>query len=217
MKAKTLLLLTLLVSAVHADHTPLTLQAEILGVIDGFALGVNGNTVGMIMRLRLDLNKRRFGKTSSNAIQPLFDFESKKYTLRQLVELEDTLMRSNSSSDQQRLSALRKVLRYIIDDFIELTKPFLADARGAKGQMLVLIGEWAQKADRIDSHLLEWANVKEGEESGAIYQKLNTIKLFDQFVDDLLYFLETLLRSCPKACAQFKEMMEQKQKESAKA
>lgn len=213
MKTKSLLLFALLSGLSHADHIPLTLQAEILGVIDGFALGVNGNTVGMIMRLRLDLNKRRYGKTSSNAIQPLFDFEGKKYTLRNLVELEETLMRSNSSADQQRLMALRKVLNLIIDDFIELTKPFLADARGAKGQMIVLITEWAQKAQRLDSHLLEWANVKEGEESNAIYIKINTVKLFDQFVDDLLYFLETLLRSCPKACAQFKEMMEQKQKD----
>lgn len=216
MNMKSFVLLTLLASTINAEHTPLTLTAEILGVIDGFALGVNGNTVGMIMRLRLDLNKRRFGKTSSSTIAPMFEFEGKKYTLAQLVDLEDTLLRSNSSTDQKRLAGLRPVLTTIINDFVELTKPFLADARGAKGQMIVLIGEWAHKAHRLDSHLLEWANVKEGEESGAIYQKINTLKLFDQFVDDLLYFLETLLRSCPKACAQFKEMMEQKQKESSK-
>ena len=78
--------------------------------------------------------------------------------------------------------------------------------------MLVLIGEWSQKAHRTDSHLLEWANVKEGNESNAICTKLTTYYLFDQFVEDLIYFLETLFRSCPKACAQFKEMME-KQKD----
>lgn len=218
MKLSSLLLLTLLSSLTFADHAPLTLNAEILEIIDGFALGVNGTTVGMIMRLRLDLNKRRVGKTSASATAVgYFDFEGKKHTIAELVALEKKLVQSTSSGDQDRLKKLRSTLTKIIDDFVELTKPFLADARGAKGQMIVLITEWAQKAHRGDSHLLEWANVEEGKESSAIYQKINTITLFEQFVDDLLYFLETLLRSCPKACAQFKEMMEQKQKESAAA
>jgi hypothetical protein len=218
MKLSSLLLLALLPNITCADHAPLTLNAEILEIIDGFALGVNGTTVGMIMRLRLDLNKRRVGKTSASATAVgYFDFEGKKHTIAELVALEKKLVQSNSSSDQDRLKKLRSTLTKIIDDFVELTKPFLADARGAKGQMIVLITEWAQKAHRGDSHLLEWANVEEGKESSAIYQKINTITLFEQFVDDLLYFLETLLRSCPKACAQFKEMMEQKQKESAAA
>ncbi len=217
---KQLLIVALLASPIsNAEHIPLTLAAEILEMIDGFTLGVNGNTVGMVIRLRLDLNKRRIGRTNSaHAITGLFEFEGKKQTINELMALEAKLMRSNSASDQQRLRALHAIaLSKIIDDFVELTKPFLADARGAKGQMIVLIGEWAQKAHRTDSHLLEWANVKEGDESATIYQKLTTITLFDQFVDDLLYFLETLLRSCPKACAQFKEMMEQKQSAVAKA
>lgn len=215
-KITLLLLLALLINSTHADHAPITLQAEILELIDGFSLGVNGITVGMIMRLRLDLNKRRFGKTSTSApIVGVFEFEGKKYTISELTALEKKLSQSNSAADQQRLKILRATLTLIIDDFVELTKPFLADARGAKGQMVMLITEWAQKAHRGDSHLLEWANVEEGKESNAIYQKINTITLFEQFVDDLLYFLETLLRSCPKACAQFKEMMEQKQKENS--
>lgn len=216
MKFKSLILLSLLTGFIYSDHSPVTLEAEILEIIDGFALGVNGTTVGMIMRLRLDLNKRRFGRTSAaQKAVGTYDFEGKKYTIAELVEVEKKLMQSNSSADQQRLKALRITLTKIIEDFVELTKPFLADARGAKGQMIVLITEWAQKAHRSNSHLLEWANVEEGKESSTIYQKLTTITLFEQFVDDLLYFLETLLRSCPKACAQFKEMMEQKQKESA--
>lgn len=206
----------LLANLSNADHAPFTLYAEILEIVDGFALGVNGTTVGMIMRLRLDLNKRRVGKTSaSQTVVGFYDFEGKKYTLSELVAIEKKLMQSNSASDQKRLQTLRQCLSKIITDFVELTKPFLADARGAKGQMIVLITEWASRAHRGDSHLLEWANVEEGKESYAMYQKLTTIALFEQFVDDLLYFLETLLRSCPKACSQFKEMMEQKQKESA--
>ena len=129
-----------------------------------------------------------------------------------LVNLEAQLAKSNSTAHQKEREALHKLLPSVINDFLDLTKPFLADARGAKGQMIVLIGEWAQKAHRKDSHLLEWANVKEGKESNAISTKLTTFFLFDQFVEDLIYFLETLLRSCPKACAQFKEMME-KQKD----
>jgi hypothetical protein len=217
MNKNCLLTLLLIASISTADHSPLTLQAEILGIIDGFALGVNGTTVGMIMRLRLDLNKRRVGKTSaSQPVVGTYEFEGKKHTISELVAIEQRLAASNSSPDQQRLKALRSALTKIIDDFVELTKPFLADARGAKGQMIVLITEWAQKAHRADSHLLQWANVEEGKESSAIYQNINTITAFEQFVDDLLYFLETLLRSCPKACAQFKEMMEQKQKEQQK-
>lgn len=218
MKSSSLLLLSLLTSFICADHAPFTLEAEILEIIDGFALGVNGTTVGMIMRLRLDLNKRRLGKTSAaQKAVGSYDFEGKKYTMAELVDIEKKLVQSNSAADQQRLKALRVTLTKVIEDFVELTKPFLADARGAKGQMIVLITEWAHKAHRSNSHLLEWANVEEGKEASTIHQKLTTITLFEQFVDDLLYFLETLLRSCPKACAQFKEMMEQKQKEQAAA
>lgn len=193
------------------EFPPLTLEAEILELVDDFPLGVNHETVGMIMKLRRDLNKRRFGTKTANGVTGFYTFEGKSHTLTSLIELENLLMRSNSASDQKRLEELKKHFQTIKEEFIELVKPFLADARGAKEQMLVLITEWSVKAKRQESQLLNWSSTKEGEETTAVYGKLTTVKAFDQFCADLLYFLETLLRSCPKACAHFKQVMEQKQ------
>ena len=57
------------------EISTLTLRADILEIVDGFQLGVNGNTVGMIMRLRLDLNKRRFGEKTPSGIVGFYTFE----------------------------------------------------------------------------------------------------------------------------------------------
>ena len=87
---------------------PLTLEADILEIVDGFQLGVNGNTVGMIMRLRLDLNKRRFGKTSSGIVG-FYTFENKKYSLSELVDLESQLTKSNSAAHQKQLESNQEI------------------------------------------------------------------------------------------------------------
>ncbi len=205
---------TCLASASTNEFPPLTLEAEILEIVDDFPLGVNPDTVGMIMKLRRDLNKRRFGNKTSSGVEGFYSFEGKKWTLQALIELELQLMKSNSVADQKRLASLQELFGTIKDEFIDLVKPFLADARGAKGQMIVLISEWASKAGRQDSQLLNWSTTREGEETTAVYSKIHTVKAFDQFVADLLYFLETLLRSCPKACAHFKQVMEQKQQQN---
>ena len=218
---KKLLLSLVIVTACQLkanDLPPITLEAEILAFVDGFPLGIDANKVGSIMRLRLELNKRRFGKTSAGIIG-FYTFEGKKYTLQELAELEDQLMRSNSATDQKRLEALHAYLEEMKSEFIELVKPLLLDARGAKSQMVILISEWSQKAHRHGSLLLEWATTKEGDEavlSNPVYRRILTLKTFDQFCHDLTYFLETLLRNCPKACAQFKAMMEQKQQQQQK-
>lgn len=211
MKKLLLLMLAFGISCSANEFPPLTLEADILEFIDDFPLGVNPDTVGMIMKLRRDLNKRRFGTKTANGIDGFYIFEGKKWTLQMLLELEIQFLSSNSATDQKRLALLYELFQKMKDDYVELVKPFLADARGAKGQMLILITEWSTKASRQDTHLLHWANTKEGEETSAIYSKITSIKLFDQFVADLLYFLETLLRSCPKACTHFKQIMEQKQ------
>lgn len=201
----------------HANEfPPLVLEAEILEIVDDFPLGVNPDTVGMIMKLRRDINKRRFGTKNAAGITGFYTFEGKLHTLASLIEVEDHLMRSNSIHDKKRLEDLKKFFGTIKDEFIELVKPFLADARGAKGQMVILITEWSVKAHRSDSQLLNWSTTKEGEETSAVYDKITSIKAFDQFCADLLYFLETLLRSCPKACAHFKQIMEQKQQAASK-
>lgn len=211
-----LALALLATAALHAnDFPPLVLEAEILELVDDLPLGVNPDTVGMIMKLRLDINKRRYGAKSANGLTGMYTFEGKKWTLHMLIDLEEKLMRSNSADDQKRLAALKELLQSVKEEFMELVKPFLADARGAKAQMIILITEWSVKAHRQDSHLLHWSHTKEGDETSAVYSKLTTFKTFDQFCCDLIYFMETLLRSCPKACAHFKQIMEQKQQQNA--
>jgi hypothetical protein len=198
-------------SAATRDFPAITLTDPKLKLVDGFSWAMDGKQYKKTMKFRLNLNQRRFGEKTTSGLIGLYTFESIKYSLQELIELEQQLMRSNSIADQKRLQELSAFLRTAIEEFIELSQPFLADARGAKKDMMALISEWATKAHRQSSYLLDWGASKEGEETQVVRTKIKTIQDFDQFLSDLVYFVETLMRSCPIATQQFKEILKQEQ------
>lgn len=184
--------------------TILTLENEVLALIDGHF--ITGTTVGMMMQLRIDVNKRRLGVKTSTGLIGKYSYKNKSSSIQQLKDIEQAAAAGD-------IASLRALLKEIKDELVAVLRPFLDEAKGAKGQMVALIAEWAQKAHRPDSQLLEWAKSKDENETQSSYNKITSFKLLDRFCGDLVHFLETLLRSCPNACQQFKTMMEQKQKE----
>lgn len=191
------------------------LENEVLHIVDGNPLAINGTTIGMMLHLRSELGKRRQGaKGTDGKLTGMYTYEGVKHTLKSLIELEDQLLNNPTAENQKKLQDLHVYFNGAIkDEFLKLVAPFLDDARGAKDQMVRLITEWAQKTKRMNSHLLAWSQTKEGNESTAIKENIPTIRRFDEFCSDLVNFLESLMRSCPKACQQFKDILEQKQKE----
>lgn len=207
----------LIVAGSTRDYPPIVLTSPKLKLVDGKSWAMDGKQFKKTMKFRLDVNKRRFGeKVGPNEFIGFYEFAEKKYSLAQLIELEETLMASNSVEDQKTYAALKPFLRTIMEEFIKLSQPFLEDARGAKAEMLALITEWAGKAHRTGSYLLAWGRSKEGEESEVIYTNIKTFSEFDQFLTDLVYFLETLMRSCPIATEQFKELLKKEQEHAHK-
>ena len=53
-----------------------------------------------------------------------------------------------------------------------------------------------------------WGASKEGHESDVVRNQAKTIQEFDQFCADLVYFLESLMRSCKVATQQYKEHLQ---------
>lgn len=97
----------------------------------------------------------------------------------------------------------------IVSDFLKLSEPFLADATGRKAIIMELMKEWAEKSGRTHSLLLAWGASREGHESDVVRNQAKTIEEFDQFCADLVYYLETLMRSCKIATQQYKEYLKQ--------
>ena len=194
------------------DYRPIILTSHKLKLIDGTSWGMNGKKFKKSMKFRLDLNKRRFGeKVANNEVIGFYTFENQKYTLQELIELEERLSRANSTNELLRHATLRSFLKTTLEEFIELSKPFLEDARGAKPEMLALITEWATKTNRLESHLVAWGRSSEGKEAEVIHTQVTSFAGFDQLLSDLVYFLETLMRSCPIATQQFKDLLKKEQ------
>lgn len=190
------------------DFTAITLDHGLLQTFDGTSQ-MDGNKFGNMMKLRMLVNVRRFGEKTPNGMVGFYTFEGKKINMQSLVELEQQLAKSNSIADQKRLNELNNLLKWAMDEYIELSQPFLVDAQGTKSQQMKLITEWATKANRKESYLLAWGACKEGEEKNVILNNIHSFKDFDQFFSDLVYYLETLMRACPIAREQFKELIKQ--------
>ena len=192
------------------DFPAIILTDPKLKLVDGWIM--DGNQFKKNMKFRLELNKRRFGEKTPAGIVGFYEFENAKHSLQSLIALENELVIANTPLAQKQLQNLHAFLKsVIIEEFVTLSAPFLADARGAKKDIFDLILEWAHKAQRQGSNLLDWGASKEGEETQVVRTKIKTIAEFEQFYADLVYFLESLMRSCPVATAQFKELLKKEQ------
>lgn len=89
--------------------------------------------------------------------------------------------------------------------FIVQSHEFIQSGRGAKNILVILIQEFCQKRNRLDSLLLEWAKTKEGHETTMFEQRITSFTDYYHFCTDLVNFLLDMIHSCPKAEAQFKD------------
>ena len=194
-------------SLFRAGENDIILSSTIIKLVDGLSIGINGQRIAMMLKVRKEVIRILFGiANESGQLVGLYQYNGNYYTARELTLLE---AECRENGDKATLEALRPVLQHTKQEFMAKIKPFMASARGAKRQMLLLIEESCKKRKRFDSILLRWGAAKEEDEAKQFDKDIVDFKIFDTFCTDLVHFIEDVIRSCPKAVAQFKQLVEQ--------
>lgn len=215
---------TLVVATEH-ETKELVLTAEILRVLDGIFLGAAD--YGMMLQSRQAIMKVLYGNRTKDGHVGTYTFGGEKHSIRTLSKMEQQLIadfkkrvqevqngtRSKMATAeedaifQETMQQLQELLLVVKKDFEKATAPFIEQADGGKKQMIMLIEESCQKRNRGDSLLLSWAHAKAGEETKIFHEKVVTFEKMDLFCSDLINFISDMLRSLPKAEAQFRKAM----------
>lgn len=98
-----------------------------------------------------------------------------------------------------KMAPLKKLLEEIKADIMNVTGPFLAQARSSKELLLPLMVEWAEKADRPFSPLLRWHEEENGTEIDLWNRDARSLQHIDIFCTDLVDFNKSIVNSCKKA------------------
>ena len=201
----------LLISSLYAEDMmkhkegDIVLESPVIKIIDGMRIGIDGNRIGFMLQIRREVRKIHLGVPNKvGGFTGIYSFNNAYYSVRQLTEIEHEMIESN---DQEGLESLRPALEKAKNDFVQQVMHFLSSAQGAKGQMFTLIEESCSKRKRFDSLLLRWAAAREGDEERQFKEDIVSFAVFDIFCIDLINFLEDLMRSCPKAWAQFQQLL----------
>lgn len=189
---------------VKRDYHPILLESDVLKIVDGIRGLMDETNVHKIICMGQLITKLESGipvidkETKKQTILP-YNFENKTYKLSELALLESELEQKN---EEKRLAELKTLLENIKEVFLNLTGPFLRDARGTRQQMFELIKEWSNKRKRYDTLLLGWMV---GSEEISFRKNITSFQIFVTFNEDLTTFLKDLLYSCPKARQKFRE------------
>ncbi len=124
-------------------------------------------------------------------------FKGKKCTIKDLITLENTIS-SMSPEDRKEFEALFQDVKVYLGLCHDV---LLADARGAQKMILKLIKEYCGKYNRSNSLLRNW---KEGREAEMYEIDVINFTTFYVLTTDLKNFLAVLIKSCPKAFADFR-------------
>jgi len=220
------------------DTHEVVLTSELVHFLDGKALGVNPQIIKRMLQIRREIKKIQFGEPNKHGgHEGHYLFEGALHSIHSMAALESTIEMAfyhkeseylkNKSRHYQDLVALETDYNAIKSTLktcliqaraavTEKVVPFAKGVREAKDQMIVLITESCQKHNRSDCFLLKWADAPKDNEAQFFNDHVTTFKALDQFCSDLTNFFDDLMRSCPKAWAQFKKMMEDQHQANAR-
>lgn len=219
----------------NKDTHEVVLTSEMVHFLDGKAIGINAGVIKRMLQVRREIKKLQFGTQTTNRAIPEghYSFEGKIYSIHALALLESQLeidfyqnkaeYLQNCQSHARELAELeasyntiKNKLKFVLaqarSEFEEKVAPFANNVRSAKDQMIVLITESCQKHNRADCFLLKWAEAPDNIEMQYFHDQVTTFKALDQFCTDFTHFLDDVMRSCPKAMAQFKKLMDDQHK-----
>lgn len=188
---------------IKIDHThPILLESPVLKIVDGVRGLMDETNVHKLIYMCQQIASFQFGVLDNKTKKrtPQHKVIDKYFTLKELVEIEESNFKNKSEMEKKEF---QKLLLELKDSFMNLTRPFLNDARGTRQQMYELIKESCYKRKRFDCLLLNW--IGDNEEESSFKKNVTSFRILDIFCSDLTNFLKDLLYSCPKARAKFKE------------
>lgn len=206
---KKYIILSLLFSGASTlpEQKQIVLESNLLKLVDGFL--INANTIELTRNYQRNLLHIVYGTKENNGSRHGdYEFNNKLYTIHDLSGIEQDLVKKEASYSAHEYERLQKQLQTTLlkakDDFIEKSKKYRAIGAGSKHITSKLIEESCKKRGRRNSVLLTWGSAPEEQEDMILYQEVHTFIDFEQFVVDLLNFLDDLIHSCPKAQEKFK-------------
>ncbi len=199
--------------------------------LDDKPFGITAKTIQTMLLARREIKKLQFGEqTKKGLIEGHYIFEGKKQSIHSLALLESSYetefyqkeaeylkdkkryareLEELERNYNQTKNKFKSVVEIIHAEFESRIAPFAKSVRGAKDQMVVLIAESCQKRNRSESFLLKWAEAPVDTEMEYFRTHVTTLKALDQFCTDFTHFLDDVMRSCPKAWAQFKKLIDE--------
>ena len=200
-------LTTLNLLAFMSNAEPLTLKDPVIKLIDGMRIGVDGEKIGFMLKIRLRIKTMQYGtKIAPNVFKGEYIFQNKPYSINELVHVESKFKTAHDA-DPKKITELSAVLADAKQDFVKEIMSFMETARGMKKHITKLIDESCKRRDRKDSELRRWGAAKEGHEEKQFNDDIKDFKTFDAFCTDLSNFLEDLIHSCPKGRKQLQQMI----------
>lgn len=191
----------------HHTKTPLEkikFENAILKLIDGMPFCMDGDNIKKVVILTAVFKHMLYGidpKTKKN--NPRYHFRNSELSVAELTSIE-----ANNPSAEDRIE-LAATLDEAINDLYKQVTPFLIDAHNSLEYNLVLVEEWMEKTGRMDTNLYDIHHVQE-DELAYLQQRMKSFESLSILLEDLISYFESLIHSCPKGVAQFKEIMKKR-------
>ena len=194
------------VTAAPQSQKEIRLESPLLKTVDGNF--INADTIEVMRRFQRKLVDIQFGERDKQGNRTgRYEFLGQRCSVHELCRHEMLLTQHKETVSTQehkkKAAALATLLTKAKDDFVKLGGEFRVVARGAKPIMAALIKESCAKRGRSHSVLVKWADCKEAAEDALFDRYITTLNQYEEFCVDLLNYLGDLVRSCPKANAQF--------------
>lgn len=175
------------------------LVSKLLKLIDGKSFGIDGKKIRAMLIIRTHVLHILYGTIKNGNRIGSYIFNNTNYTVKQLYEAE-----KRGTIDKQTIQTWLKSVK---QDFAIKIEPFLELGRGSKPEMLILIEESLRLHKRQNSLLHMWAQEPEGDDMIGFDREVQSFADHYIFLNDLLNFLDDLISSAPKGCAQFMESL----------
>jgi len=211
-KSGLLLLFILNTNKIYSEKL-MWLENELLHKVDGVKGMVDETSIYKMAILCKKTNKFQYGKINkkNKDRKPQHKFQSKFYSLKELVALEEKLskLNSNSAENKEKLREFELLLEKSKDRMMNILRPFLVDARGSYELMVELIKESCSKRNRSDSELLKWDPKNE---EISFKRRIKSFRSLDAFCTDLINLQKDIVYSCPNATAMYEKWLAEKRR-----
>lgn len=167
------------------------------GILDAESISDCFSTIQKIIQLNNGILDHTTGQHKG-----LFEFEGISYTLKQLVVMEQNLIKNNVPKTDPEYIKFDRILIALKEIFQKEAGPLLEKTKkpAIKSMNAKLITLWIERADRSTSILKDFGTIDEL----AALERANA-KEFFLFLNDLKCFLKDLMHSAPKACELYKK------------